>query len=161
MALAAMIMPSSTECGSASMTLRSMNAPGSPSSPLHRMYLMSPWTRAQSSHLRPERKPAPPLPRSQDFFTSFTICSGVISVTAFDEMLLHEVRHVLGLHELVEDVLGVDHHHRAFGSEPVAPGQHELDLVLEVALDELRLKGVFNLQGPVCHASGSRANHDI
>ena len=35
-------MPSSTRCGSLSSTLRSMNAPGSPSSALQTTYLRSP-----------------------------------------------------------------------------------------------------------------------
>ena len=78
-----------------------------------------------------------------------------------DEVLLHEERHILGLHQLVEDVLGVYHHDRALGAESVAPRQHDLDLVLEVTLDELCLEGVLDLERSVRHATRAGADHYV
>ena len=46
-------MPSRTRCGSLSMTLRSMKAPGSPSSPLQTTYFGGPGVRATVAHFRP------------------------------------------------------------------------------------------------------------
>ena len=52
-----------TLCGLPSITLRFMNAPGSPSSPLQITYFfVGFWIRA-ASHLRPVGKPPPPRPR--------------------------------------------------------------------------------------------------
>jgi hypothetical protein len=82
MALAAMVMPSTTEWGSASSTERSMKAPGSPSSALQSTYLTSPGAAAQNSHFKPVGNPAPPRPRRPEAFISATIPSGVISVSA-------------------------------------------------------------------------------
>ena len=63
------------------MTLRSMKAPGSPSSPLQMTYLgNAPYLRA-SSHLVPVGKPAPPRPRSPESFTSPMTASGVMAVS--------------------------------------------------------------------------------
>ena len=80
---------------------------------------------------------------------------------ALDEMLLNEMRHIFGLHQLIEDVLGVDHHDRALGAEPVAAGQHDLDLLLEVPLDELSLERVLDLERSVGNAAGACANHYV
>ena len=77
-----MSMPSSTACGSPSMTEPSMNAPGSPSSPLQMMYFVSPGEAAANFHFMPVGKPAPPRPRRPESSTSWTICSGVIVVSA-------------------------------------------------------------------------------
>ncbi len=63
-------MPSSRLWGSPSMMLRSMNAPGSPSSALQTTYLGSAGERLVNSHLRPVGKPAPPRPRSPEAFIS-------------------------------------------------------------------------------------------
>ncbi len=82
MALAATIMPSSTACGVASITERSMNAPGSPSSALHSTYFTSPLELAQNSHFTPVGKPPPPRPRRPEVITSSTISRGVILVSA-------------------------------------------------------------------------------
>ena len=48
-----MAIPSRTRYGSLSRTLRSMNAPGSPSSALQITYLGLPWALATVVHLRP------------------------------------------------------------------------------------------------------------
>ena len=82
MALAAMIIPSSTAWGSASSTLRSMKAPGSPSSALQSTYLTSPGVFCANSHFRPAGNPAPPRPRRPEILTSSTICWGVSSSSA-------------------------------------------------------------------------------
>ncbi len=56
-------MPSSRRCGSPSITARSMNAPGSPSSALQIRYLRSAGVCWAKRHLRPVGKPPPPRPR--------------------------------------------------------------------------------------------------
>ena len=86
-ALAAMIIPSMTECGSPSSTERSMKAPGSPSSALQTMYLTGSFCAAANDHLRPVGKPAPPRPRKPESLTSLTISSGVISKSALRSAL--------------------------------------------------------------------------
>ena len=53
-------------CGSPSSTLRSMKAPGSPSSALHTTYLSSPTASRVNFHFRHVGKPAPPRPRSPE-----------------------------------------------------------------------------------------------
>ncbi len=63
MAYEPMIMPSITACGSPSMMEASMNAPGSPSSPLQMRYLTGPGEAAANFHFMPVGKPAPPRPR--------------------------------------------------------------------------------------------------
>src|SRR5208337_3349856 len=63
-ALAPMSIPSRTTWGSPSIMLLSMNAPGSPSSPLQRIHFWSALTFALTSHFTPVGNPAPPLPLS-------------------------------------------------------------------------------------------------
>ena len=66
------------------MMSRSLNVPGSPSSELHTTYFWPAKARGMKVHLRPVGKPAPPRPRSADFFTSAITASGVIfSATIF------------------------------------------------------------------------------
>ena len=86
MARAPMAMPSMTACGSLSMMLRSMNAPGSPSSALHTTTGSTPrWTAVwrQVAHLTPVGNPPPPRPRRPERLISWMICSAVISPSAF------------------------------------------------------------------------------
>ena len=86
MARAAITMPSRTACGSLSMMLRSMNAPGSPSSALQTTMGSTPrWMAAcrHVAHLTPVGKPPPPRPRRPESLISWMICSGVISPSAF------------------------------------------------------------------------------
>src|SRR3972149_6202373 len=53
MAYAPIAIPSSTACGLPSMTERSMNAPGTPSSPLQITYFRSPGASRHSRPFRP------------------------------------------------------------------------------------------------------------
>ncbi len=76
-------MPSSTACGSPSSTLRSMNAPGSPSSALQITYFFAPFARRAKVHFMPVENPAPPRPRRPEAVISAITASGVIEVTAF------------------------------------------------------------------------------
>jgi hypothetical protein len=80
--IAAMIMPSSTRWGSLSSTLRSMNAPGSPSSPLQMTYFFSPRDLATVLHLRPvgSRRRRARAARWRSFRS--TTSAGVMSVRA-------------------------------------------------------------------------------
>ena len=59
-----------------------MNAPGSPSSPLQMMYLVSPGDAAANFHFMPVGNPAPPRPRRPDSRTVSTIVSGDMVVSA-------------------------------------------------------------------------------
>ena len=77
-----MIIPSSTEWGSPSMMLRSLKAPGSPSSPLQMTILSGDSAPLQERHLRAVAKQAPHLPRSPQASTSAMTCSGLISNSA-------------------------------------------------------------------------------
>ena len=60
------------------MMLRSMKAPGSPSSALQTTYLGSPGERLVNSHFRPVGKPAPPRPRRPEALISASTWDGVI-----------------------------------------------------------------------------------
>ena len=68
--------------GNDSNSMRSMNAPGSPSSPLQMTYFTSPGDWRANFHFMPVGNPAPPRPRSPEARTSSTIASGVIVVSA-------------------------------------------------------------------------------
>jgi hypothetical protein len=79
-----MIMPSITMCGFQRRMSRSLKVPGSPSSELQTTYLAPGNWRGMKLHLRPVGKPAPPRPRSEDFFSSATMFSGgIFSLTIF------------------------------------------------------------------------------
>ncbi len=84
MAYEAMARPSISLCGSPSMTALSMKAPGSPSSALQIMYLVSLlWARA-SFHLRPVGNPPPPRPRSPLRSTMSHTSAGVRVLSAME-----------------------------------------------------------------------------
>ena len=74
-------MPSMSECGSDSITARSMNAPGSPSSALQMRYFSSPFALRAAFHLNQVGKPAPPRPARPDTLISSITASGVIPST--------------------------------------------------------------------------------
>ena len=78
-AYAAMSIPSMSECGSPSMTARSMNAPGSPSSALQIRYFSVPADLRAAFHLNHVGNPAPPRPARPDTLISSITCSGVIA----------------------------------------------------------------------------------
>ena len=71
-------MPSSSLCGSLSISARSMKAPGSPSSALQIRYFWSLDWLSAIFHLRPVRKPPPPRPRSPLFSTMSHTTSRVL-----------------------------------------------------------------------------------
>ena len=78
-----MTSPSITRKGSASSTARSMNAPGSPSSPLQITYLGEPGARRVMSHLTAVGNPAPPRPRRPERRTFSITSSGDRLLQAF------------------------------------------------------------------------------
>ncbi len=75
-------IPSRRLCGSPSMIDLSMNAPGSPSSPLAMTNLISPGADLTCFHFLPAGNPAPPLPRRLALSTSSRTSSGVIESSA-------------------------------------------------------------------------------
>src|ERR1039458_8969603 len=83
-----MIMPSSSACGSPSISLRFMYAPGSPSSALQMMYFCSPSALRRNSHLRPVRNPAPPRPRSLEALICSMTISGIASIRTLYKVLI-------------------------------------------------------------------------
>jgi hypothetical protein len=68
------------ECGSASNIERSINAPGSPSSPLQQTYFFSPVAFLANSHLSPVENPPPPRPLKPDSLIQVTNSSRLIEV---------------------------------------------------------------------------------
>jgi hypothetical protein len=75
-AYAAMTMPSMTECGSAIISGRSLQVPGSPSSALITRKCGLPSFCGMKPHFMPVGKPAPPRPRSPESFMSWIRSSG-------------------------------------------------------------------------------------
>ena len=82
-----LLSPSIRENGSFSMMYLSLKVPTSPSSALQITYFSSPGEFLAPSHLIPQGKPAPPLPRSPDALTSLITSSGPISRRAFSRAL--------------------------------------------------------------------------
>src|SRR4051794_12938158 len=76
-AYAVMMMPSSIWCGSRSMSMRSLNVDGSPSSPLITRYRGNEFG-ARNDHFCAVGKPAPPRPRKPESFT----CSCTLAASA-------------------------------------------------------------------------------
>src|SRR5271170_6118017 len=70
--------PSITACGSCSKISRSLHVPGSLSSPLQRTYFGLADCLGTNDHFIPVENPAPPRPRSPEFFTSLIMASGSI-----------------------------------------------------------------------------------
>ena len=103
MAWAAIIIPSSTRCGSPSIIVRSMNAPGSPSSALQTTYLTGArrLLARLSAHFWPVGKPAPPRPRQVSIFDRLD-----------DRLRGHRERHpqrpVAVVRQVVVERVGVD-----------------------------------------------------
>jgi hypothetical protein len=81
-----MAMPSMSWCGSRSMSSRSLNVPGSPSSALHTTYTGFPVSLGMNDHFSPVGNPAPPRPRSPDALISSMTSAGFI-FTAFRRAL--------------------------------------------------------------------------
>ena len=77
-ARAAIITPSITACGSCSKISRSLQVPGSLSSPLHSTYFGFGDCLGTNDHFIPVENPAPPRPRRPEFFTSLIMASGSI-----------------------------------------------------------------------------------
>src|SRR5216684_4193632 len=97
---------------------RSLKVPGSPSSELHTMYFWPVKPFGMKDHLSPVGNPAPPRPRSADFFTSATTASGAIfSSTILASALEPPVRAVEALHD---DGVGTVIEHRHFNSSTSA-----------------------------------------
>ncbi len=77
-AFAAIIIPSTTEWGLPTRMDPSMKAPGSPSSPLQRIYFFFESCFNASVHFLPAGNPPPPRPLSPASMTTWQISSGVI-----------------------------------------------------------------------------------
>ena len=71
--------PSITECGSCSKISRSLQVPGSLSSPLQRTYFGFADCLGTNDHFIPVENPAPPRPRNPEFLTSLMMASGSIA----------------------------------------------------------------------------------
>ena len=74
-----MVMVSITANGSCSITMRSLNVPGSDSSQLATTCLGRPASAATARHLTPVGKAAPPRPDSPEAATASRIASAPIS----------------------------------------------------------------------------------
>ena len=78
-ASAAIITPSITACGSCSKIRRSLQVPGSLSSPLQSTYFGFVDCFGTNDHFIPVLNPAPPRPRSPEFLTSLMMPSGCMA----------------------------------------------------------------------------------
>ena len=74
-----MVMPSMSENGSPSMSMRSENVPESPSSALQAMYFCAACWSCTVCHLMPVGNAAPPRPRKPESVTARTMSSGGIA----------------------------------------------------------------------------------
>src|ERR1035438_10875211 len=72
---APIMTPSITACGSCSKISRSLQVPGSLSSPLHRTYLGFADCLGTNDHFIPVENPAPPPPRRPALLTPLIIAS--------------------------------------------------------------------------------------
>src|ERR1700753_348223 len=79
-AIAAIMTPSITEWGSCSKIRRSLQVPGSLSSPLVSTYLGLADCLGTNDHFKPVGKPAPPRPRRFEAFISLMMPSGPSSI---------------------------------------------------------------------------------
>jgi hypothetical protein len=81
--------------------------------------------------------------------------------STFEEMLLDEVRNVPFRQQPVEELAGLDDHHRALGTEAVAPREHDLDFILEIVLAQLPVQSFLDLERLVRNTTGSRTEHQM
>src|SRR5580693_6376890 len=84
-AIPAITTPSITACGSCSKIRRSLQVPGSLSSPLHKMYFGFEDCLGTNDHFIPVLNPAPPRPRRPESFTRLTMASGCIAKAFGDD----------------------------------------------------------------------------
>ena len=77
-----MVMPSISENGSPSMSMRSENVPESPSSALQAMYFCATRWSSTVCHLMPVGNAAPPRPRRPDSVMVRTMSAGCMASAA-------------------------------------------------------------------------------
>lgn len=67
---------------------------------------------------------------------------------ALEQVLVHDLRHVLGLDHAVKGALGVDDHDGAQSAQAEAAGADDLDLVFQTCGYDLRPKAAATLSLP-------------